>query len=125
MNYQGYLPSENQYSCLNKATLKVLWPNSMIVKGLGVKNENEAREIFRLYPQLNQEFENENYNTLLQLNERKHSAIARLQVVSSYVNNSKHLLWNGIHPNIIRESKYEEFNNRKLKSEIKSEVKSE
>jgi hypothetical protein len=39
----GYLPKESPNTNINKTILRTLWNNKLVVKSLGVKNENEAR----------------------------------------------------------------------------------
>ncbi len=43
----SYLPKDSPHSNLNKTILRTLWNNKLVVKSLGVKNENQAREWFK------------------------------------------------------------------------------
>ncbi len=53
----GYLPKESPHSNLNKTILRTLWNNKLVVKSLGVKNENQAREWFRDNHEVHKKFE--------------------------------------------------------------------
>lgn len=54
---KGYLPKESPNSNLNKTILRTLWNNKLVVKSLGVKNENQARDWFKNNQETHKKFE--------------------------------------------------------------------
>ena len=79
----GYLPKEVEDSKLNKSVLRAVWTNKVIVGALGVKNENEAREWFRLHPEVYQHFylmECELQDKITELQERAYNGLREMVV---------------------------------------------
>lgn len=53
----NYLPKESPHSNLNKTILRTLWNNKLVVKSLGFKNEEQARDWFKNNPDSHKRFE--------------------------------------------------------------------
>ena len=72
------LPKEME-THLPKSILRTLWSNKVIVEGLGLRNELEAREWFRLHPEVHYEFELMNNELQLKILELQNKAKRGLQ----------------------------------------------
>jgi len=79
----AYLPKESENSLLNKSVLRAVWTNKVVVNAIGVGNENEAREWFRLHPEIHQEFYNmecELVTKITELQERAYNGLREIVV---------------------------------------------
>jgi hypothetical protein len=79
----GYLPKEAEDSLLNKTVLRAVWTNKVVVNAIGVNNENEAREWFRLHPHVHQEFvmmEQELHLKITELQQRAYNGLRSIVV---------------------------------------------
>lgn len=74
------LPKERA-SYLNKTVLRAVWTNKIMQQALGVQNEHEAREWFRLHPDVHVHFETMNFELHQKISELQDKAIAGLQEI--------------------------------------------
>lgn len=81
MQHSGYLPKESEFSDLNKSIMRTVWSNKLIVSALGLRNENEAREWFRLHPDVHHQFESMNQELQVKINELQERAKNGLQEI--------------------------------------------
>lgn len=76
------LPKESPNTKINKTILRTLWNNKIVVKSLGVKNENEAREWFTYNQEVHKKFEEWNKELEKKIKELQNNA-------SDYLNSFK------------------------------------